>query len=219
MIRLSAIVLIGTLCLTQPVRACQLALALLVDVSGSIDPNEYRFQMQGLADALEDPQIAHSLLQAQAALMVMQWSGTGEQEISIPWQRMLSERALQRFINRVRATPRRWSNSKTAIGDAVGAARATFPMVADCTRRVIDVSGDGQTNAGGDVSFQRGLARADGITINGVAIDRVGKSITQFYRNHVIIGPDSFVLTSEGYSDYPRAIAAKLFREIVRPGS
>ena len=33
----------------QPVLSCELALVLAVDVSGSVDPTEYRIQMDGLA--------------------------------------------------------------------------------------------------------------------------------------------------------------------------
>ena len=53
-----------------PVSACRLALALTIDVSGSIDPAEYRFQMDGLAEALDDPDIKDALVLAQAAVMV-----------------------------------------------------------------------------------------------------------------------------------------------------
>ena len=44
-------------CLTgfgaTPVLACELALVFAVDVSGSVDPREYRIQMDGLASGLE----------------------------------------------------------------------------------------------------------------------------------------------------------------------
>ena len=217
MIRIGFFALLMTLAL--PAQACRLALALAVDVSGSIDPNEYRFQMEGLADALDDPVIAEALVFSQAALMVVQWSGAGEQEISIPWQRMLSLQSVNRFSIQVRNTERRWSTSKTAVGDALAAIRAEFPKVADCQRKVIDVSGDGMTNDGTDTAYQRSVTGQSGITINGLAIDRVGRAVTEFFRKHVITGRDGFVITSKGYSDYPRAIEQKLFREIIQPAS
>lgn len=200
-----------------PALACRLALALTIDVSGSIDPGEYRFQMDGLADALEDPVIAEALSQAQAALMVVQWSGAADQDVSIPWRRMLSYEAVGIFAQQVRATKRRWHGGKTAVGDALDYVIGRFAEVPDCTRRVIDISGDGQSNDGSDTVLKRALARELGITINGVAIDRMGLSVTQFYRNQVITGADAFVMTATGYTDYPRAIRKKLFREVVVP--
>ncbi len=204
-------------CLAAPVQACRLALALTIDVSGSIDPAEYRFQMDGLADALADPIISEALVQAQAAVMVVQWSGAQDQEISIPWRRITDFDTADQLALQVRQIKRRWYGGKTAIGDALDHVIDQFAQVPDCTRRVIDVSGDGQLNDGTELADARGRARAGGFTVNGVAIDRVGRSITQFYRQHLMTGPNSFVVTSRGYSDYPETIRKKLFREVVVP--
>ena len=45
-------------CLTQPALACDLALLLAVDVSGSVSRDEYRIQSDGLAAALRDGLVA-----------------------------------------------------------------------------------------------------------------------------------------------------------------
>ena len=199
-------------------RSCELALILMVDVSSSIDPGEYRFQVDGMADALLDPTIAEILVRDQVALSVVQWSGIGEAEMSITWQRMLSPDAVVNFSNRARAVERRWERSRTAIGDAIAFGAAQFGPVEDCRRRVMDVSGDGASNLGMDTATVRREIQARGIEINGLAIDRVGVSVTEFYRRFMIT-QGGFVITATGYSDYPRAIAAKLFRELVKPAS
>ncbi|MEM8870704.1 MAG: DUF1194 domain-containing protein [Pseudomonadota bacterium] len=203
--------------LALPAQACRLALALTVDVSGSIDPGEYRFQMDGLATALEDPEVAEALVLAEAAITVIQWSGAEDQETSIPWQRMLSFDAVARLSQTVRDVRRRWSGGKTAVGDMLSNVLPAFDAVSDCSRRVVDVSGDGQSNDGIDTVHARQLATRMGVTINGLAIDRIGKSVTQFYRQKIRTGPNSFVITATGYSDYPRAIRRKLLRETVVP--
>ena len=46
--------------LPNPAPACDLALALAVDVSGSVDVREFDIQMTGLADALRDSSIAEA---------------------------------------------------------------------------------------------------------------------------------------------------------------
>jgi len=199
-------------------KACKLALILMIDVSSSIDPGEYRFQLDGMADALLDPSIAEILVRDQVAISVIQWSGIGEAEVSISWQRMLSPDAVVNFANRARTIERRWQRSRTAVGDAILFGAAQFGPVSDCPRRVIDVSGDGASNVGFDTSNARHDIEDMGIEINGLAIDRVGVSVTEFYRRFVITR-GGFVITATGYSDYPRAIAAKLFRELVKPAS
>jgi len=204
--------------LATPVQACRLALILAIDVSGSIDPGEYRFQMRGLADALEDPEIAHALVQEQAATMVVQWSGADEQAVIVPWLRMLSPGHVSRLAAQLRSEPRRFWDGRTAIGTLLQRLLPEFESVADCRRKVIDISGDGAVNDGISPPGPRLAARAAGVTVNGLAIDRIGLSITEFYRRHVVTGSDSFVISARGYSDYPRAIRLKLLREILVPG-
>ena len=56
------------LCLPARLAACDLALLFAVDVSGSVDPSEYRIQMVGLAEALGDAQVAEALVGGQATM-------------------------------------------------------------------------------------------------------------------------------------------------------
>jgi Ca-activated chloride channel family protein len=196
--------------------ACEVALVLAMDVSGSVDPAEYRLQTEGLALALADPDIADTLLRGQVALMVVQWSGVGLQAVSIPWQRMLSHEAVVRFADRVTAMPRAFDASDTAVGEGLAFAAAQFDAVPDCRRRIIDMSGDGAENAGHTVARARRAAVAAGVEVNALAIESLGLSITQFYRNWVI-SPRGFVVTAQGHLDYARAIRVKLLRELSRP--
>ncbi|WP_413877311.1 DUF1194 domain-containing protein [Albidovulum sp.] len=198
--------------------ACEVALLLTIDVSGSIDRGEYRLQAEGVAAALEDPEVAEALLAAQAALGVVQWSGTGKQTFSIPWRRMLSPAEIAAFAARSQTLDRAYTGSDTAVGEAIAFSARQFGAVADCRRKVIDISGDGPQNAGQPLGPARGAAAAAGIEINAIAIEDVGRSIpiTEFYRRHVVT-PNGFVITARGLEDYPRAIREKILREVARP--
>jgi Ca-activated chloride channel family protein len=198
-----------------PALGCDTALLLAIDVSSSIDPGEYRLQVDGLAEALNDPQVADALVQGQVALMVVQWSGVGNQAVSLPWTRMRGFDAVARFAEASRAMPRAFVNSDTAIGDAILFATAQFGAVADCGRRVIDVSGDGSENAGSATASARAGAEAAGIVSNGIAIESMGVAITGFYRLAVITH-GGFVVTARGHLDYPRAIREKIRREVTK---
>lgn len=202
-----------------PAAACEIALMLGIDVSHSIDNGEYAFQVGGLAEALGDPVVATTLVDLQAALAVTQWSGVDEQEVSIPWTRITTRQNLRAFQTRVRTLSRPWDDSNTAVGDAIRTMINQFADVPDCARRVIDFSGDGINNAGPDPVAARGLARQLGIVVNGLAIDRVGRAVTEYFKRHVIVGRGAFVITATGYWDYPRAIKTKLFRELLPPSS
>lgn len=61
---------------------------------------------------------------------------------------------------------------------------------------------------------------ADGVTVNGVAIE-IGEgttALTDYYRQFVAT-PEGFVMTAAGLKDFPRAIHAKLLRELTKPVS
>jgi len=204
--------------LAKPALACKLALLLSMDVSTSIDSGEFAFQRDGLADALLDTEVMSVLTRDRVALMVVQWSGVNDQAVVIPWRRMHSTGDVQAFSNWVRSMRRAFVGSKTAVGSAISFSIEQFSDVSDCERKVIDVSGDGASNSGAETSGQSRRAARQGIEINGIAIDIMGNAISEFYRRFVTT-PNGFVLTSTGFSDYPRTIRAKLLRELVLPGS
>lgn len=49
------------LAIAPAARACEVALAFAIDVSGSISDDDYRIQMSGLAEGLHDPMVTHTL--------------------------------------------------------------------------------------------------------------------------------------------------------------
>jgi Ca-activated chloride channel homolog len=206
------------LCLTMPpsARACDIALLLAIDVSGSVDAGEFRLQVDGTADALADPAVADALVAASASLSIVQWSGTGMQQVVLPWTTVASLADAARLSDTARALPRVYDGSDTAVGDAIAFSAATFDAVAGCRRQVIDISGDGPQNAGLPLAASRGDALARGIGINAIAIEDIGVSLTEFYRR-LVISENGFVVTARGHLDYPRAIRMKLLREIEQP--
>ncbi|MFN0113055.1 MAG: DUF1194 domain-containing protein [Paracoccaceae bacterium] len=203
-----------------PARACDVALLLAIDVSGSVDASEYRLQTHGLADALADPAVGDALVLARARLEVLEWSGAGQQRVAIPWTTLDTPGAVARFSAAARALRRSWDGSDTAVGEAIGVATDEFGGVGGCRRKVIDISGDGPQNAGSPLAPARGRAIAAGIAINAIAIEDPGQSspITAFY-SRLVITPKGFAVTARGHTDYPRAIRAKLLREIETPGA
>jgi len=204
--------------LASPAYACDTALLLAIDVSGSIDHGEYALQIRGLAEALRDPTVAEVLVSGQVALAVVQWSGVGQANLVLPWQRMLSIPAVIEFSARARTLPRAFKGSDTALGGAIGYAVDQFSAVTDCPRKVIDISGDGPENAGNTLSLSRRRAIAARIEINAVAIEDIGPSapISTYYRR-LVVTPKGFVMTARGLGDYARTLRAKLMRELVKP--
>lgn len=55
----------------------------------------------------------------------------------------------------------------------------------------------------------------NGVVINALAIEELNyKNLTNYYRRHVVGGPEAFVITADEFEDVSTAMKAKLLREI-----
>lgn len=196
------------------VLACDLALLLAVDISGSVDPSEYAIQMEGLAEGLTDSLVIEALVRSKAAVSVVQWTGASRQELSVPWVRIGTYRDVQSLADKILETPRAWRNFSTAIGEAMRYTAPLFEEVGDCARKVVDISGDGVSNEGISPRQVQDLMRAKGITVNALVIEGVDEDLTAYFWENVITGEGAFVVTANGYSEYPIRMRKKLLREI-----
>ena len=196
--------------------ACGLALVLAVDVSGSVDSREYDIQMKGLAAALRDGVVQDALVDAQARLTVVQWTGSSRQRQTIPWTAMTTVADVRAFADQVDTDFRRWRNFSTAIGEAVALSAELFDLVPGCERRVIDVSGDGVSNEGDPPRDFYPMMKDKDIVINALAIETDATDLTAYFYENLIVGEGAFVITANGFEDYPAQIRRKLQRETTK---
>jgi Protein of unknown function (DUF1194) len=208
------------LILASPAGAeCRLALALAVDVSRSVDSQDYVIQTEGLAEALEDKTIRAAIFspEGEVALAIYYWSGNGYQDLVQPWVILDTPEALDTAIWQVRLTPRPDAPLATAMGDALRYGVDLMAQAPDCERRVIDVAGDGRNNEG--ISVARTYEREDftGITVNGLAVGEHEIDLVRYFHEELIRGPGAFVEVALRQADYPRAIHRKLLRELQGP--
>jgi Ca-activated chloride channel family protein len=195
---------------------CDVALLLAIDVSNSVDTSEFRLQIDGLADALRDPEVARVLVQGQVAVSVLQWSGPAQQRVSVAWRNMDASADPTLLSAAVRALPRAFVRTGTAPAEAIHRGLALLSDAPPCGRHVIDVSGDGARNSGASVRGARDRAAALGVTINAIAIETLGTGVADFYMAELVT-PGGFVARARGHRDYPRAIRAKILRELSAP--
>ena len=196
--------------------ACDVALVLAVDVSGSVDPQEYEVQMVGLAEALRDGAVSEALVRLDARVALVQWTGSSRQEVTFPWRAIRSFDDSDRLADEIAGTPRAWRHFSTAVGEALIASMDLFDAVPECRRRVIDLSGDGVSNEGPPPEALRALLEQRGITVNALAIEGAEDDLTGYFFENVIWGPGAFVATANGFDDYPAKIRQKLLRELTK---
>lgn len=195
---------------------CGLALVLAVDVSGSVDTREYRIQMDGLAAALRDGTVIDALAGQEAQVTLIQWTGSTRQRQTIPWTQLTTRAEVLALAQTVEDDQRRWRNFSTAIGEAVALSVQVFDAVPTCERRVIDVSGDGVSNEGAAPETMRALLAEKDIVLNALAIETDRTDLTAYFYENLIFGEGAFVITANGFEDYPDQIRRKLQRETTK---
>ncbi|HUC66737.1 MAG TPA: DUF1194 domain-containing protein [Stellaceae bacterium] len=216
-----AFAFLAALCLAaMPARAApvDLALVLAVDVSGSVDAQEYELQHEGIARAFETSQLVDAIRGGHNGaidVLVMEWSDRDKQVVTVDWTRVSDRASAERFAAAVRAT-KRSSNGLTAIGDALNAADAALRRVPDTPqRRVIDVSGDGMANIGPPPQQIRDQLAAQGVTINGLAILKTEPWLDSYYDQYVVGGPGGFLMEVEDFPSFIAAMQQKLLNEVM----
>lgn len=207
---------------------CRQALALALDVSGSVDAREYRLQLDGLAAALDAAPVRNALLSGPSApvrMMVFEWSGVDDQHVLVEWTAIRGAADIAILQETLRQARRRATSPGTAIGQALETGQKILDQHRNCTRRTLDVSGDGKSNLGPDPADVRGGLAEAGITVNALVIGaddpglgdlrqaEIGE-LSAYYRSRVIAGADAFVQTAVGYEEYAEAMARKLEREL-----
>ncbi|MGR3269346.1 DUF1194 domain-containing protein [Thalassococcus profundi] len=196
---------------------CRLALLLALDVSSSVDAEEHELQKAGIAASLNDPDIRHAILNGgpgTVALAVYEWSGRRQSAVVQDWTLLTDAGAIERAAGQIMGTARSETRFPTAMGYALGFGATMLRRAPDCTRRVIDVSGDGITNDGFGPELAYRHFPFDGVTVNGLAVLGADPQVQDYYQDFVRHGPGAFVETAEGYAGFRRAMTRKLFREI-----
>jgi hypothetical protein len=195
-----------------------LALVFAVDVSSSVDSGDYKLQMDGIAAALRKPltlQYVQAGPNQKIAISVVQWSSVKKQVVTLEWQILGDDTAIEAVARKIETQQRQWSPGGTGMAAAlvfcVGHLKA-FPLPA--RRKLIDVSGDGEDNENGNVPLARAAALANHITINGLPIISGSKLIQAYYHDKIIGGPGSFIEPAENVLAFGAAMERKLLREL-----
>ena len=171
---------------TPAAAACRLALSLGLDVSSSVDAREYRLQTEGLAAALTAPEVREAFLATPGSPAI---------------------------AGGLAAQRRSFEQYPTALGLALRFGGAGLAGQ-DCTKRTLDLSGDGTNNDGISPEVARRELAMPGITVNGLVIGANVETLGRYYQRFVIQGPGAFVEVAADYEDFERAMRRKLLREL-----
>jgi hypothetical protein len=202
-------------------------LAMLVDVSRSVDAKEFLQQRDGYVEAFKDPalfteHIAKGSYKRIAATLIY-WSSPDKRVVAVDWRLVDSVEASVAFGEALlSATPgkvdlsgaTRPFDGTTAPGSAILFAFPQFSSNAfEGARKVILLSGDGTENAGPATHGVRDDALKNGVdTINAMPIG--SEPLRAWFTKNVQGGKDAFTLSARDFPDLPIALQTALKRII-----
>ena len=194
-----------------------------------MDVDEQDLQRQGYARALRRPEVIRAIASGaygRIALTYVEWGDPGQHLVIVPWTIVSTLGDASAFAERI-AGPRLTRPGGTSISSGLlFAAEQLYASGARSFRQVIDVSGDGPNNLGPAVDLTRDRLVSEGITINGLPITAKGSEgfgsyprrdpdiLLTYYRDCVIGGPGSFLITVDDPARFEMAIRRKLVLEI-----
>jgi len=204
----------------QPLEV-DLELVLAIDASSSVDEGEFRLQMDGIATAFRQPRVMEAIrggATGRIAVAIVLWADATVPKFDTDWYVIEQPNDALAFADLAASLPRGVVGG-TGIGDGIAVAMRKFDRnrIAG-TRQVVDVSGDGRETPPREIVVTmptaRSMALSRGVTINGLAILNEDETLDAWYRNHVIVGANSFVMAVDDFDDFAEAMARKLIREI-----
>ena len=230
--RISAACLVLLAC-AAPSQAAQppvdVQLVLVTDVSRSIDDSEFQLEKRGYAAAFTSSRVIAAIQggpNGRIAVAYVEFSSAEQVETLLDWTVLSDAASAAAFAGKLAALPRS-SYGRTAIGSGIDRG---MQLIGESgfgdARRVIDVAGDGTSNAGRAVEEARDAAVAANVTINGLTIIndhpvsyiyahvQPPGGLPNWYRQNVTGGVGSFVLEVHDFSTFGDAMSRKLLNEI-----
>lgn len=197
---------------------CGIALLLLIDVSGSINPHEYNLQKIGYTEALVSSEFVNvvSSKKQPIYISIVEWAGYSQPVI--PWTKVETKQDLY-YISSVyeiseRTSP--WSGSTNITGALQFGIEHFNGLPCKPDKKIIDISGDGTDDRPVEYSELHNtviLAETRGITINGLPIVLDDPTLSMYYKMNVIT-MDGFIVVVTDFINFYKALLKKLVFEI-----
>jgi hypothetical protein len=215
-------------------------LFLSIDVSGSVDTNEFNLQKNGYVQAFKSQEIKDGIarLPDGMAVAVQYWGSNPYNPLAVNWRIIKNAADAEAFATTMASTTRPGGGGTNIKGAVDSAKNSLLNNNYEGRALVLDVSGDGISKDSPGCGKKDGLysincqslrdsrdsAVKAGITINGLPINNPNPDanakamfedqIDVHYRDNLIGGNGAFLEKASGFGDFGRAVQLKIEREI-----
>ena len=186
------------------------AMAIVLDVSGSVTQTQWRLMLESYARGLSSSEVVEAIVgEGGIAICVIQFDDAAQ--VTMGWMQLRSRADIERFaaefVNQERAG---YLSTNTAAGMSLAIEQL---MSVPAETKIMNISTDGPSNTGEPPEDVRDRAQDMEIRINCVGI------ITQFgnpstWLDINVKTQDGFVVVANGWQDFQRAIKRKLVMEL-----
>lgn len=200
------------------------ALVLVADVSLSMDEQERDFQRKAYAEAFRSREVIDAIERGAVGCIGVTLVYFAErQHQTVEWAKVCNTAQAHAFALAIQEAEIPNLGTMTATGNAM---QAAFEIIKAApyyappleTRRIIDVSADGTSNAGIPPAPVRDEIAKAGVTVNGLPIviapGEKARILVDHFNSFIIAGPSHFLEPVYGLGDLPRALRRKLVLEI-----
>lgn len=190
---------------------CEIALALLLDGSMSVQDSDWRTQVEQTARAIESPEVLDAIRRnGTIAVTAITFSDTSVQDV--PWHVVRTADEARHLAATIRASMRQ-HYGLTDIGGALLFAQRQFANVpCEAGQHIIDLSTDGRDREA-DMAAARDQVQEAGTRVNVIV---VGDERDEEVLRRSAVTYDGFVLRAESWSDYPLLFRRKIVLELTQ---
>lgn len=198
----------------QNIQQVDKKIVLAIDVSGSITPKMYNWQIQGYANALRSPQIAKSISNGhfgRVAFAVIQFSTNTF--LMVDWK-IVDQHNITELADSIESMSRQ-EKRQTGIGRALQFSKNLIRNSdIESLQTIIIMNGQDDQNVGiHPWPLSQQISEYLKVTIVGVVIPfRLRtKDPELFYRSYITFGPGNFVLIANDSADFEKGLT-KVFK-------
>lgn len=193
-----------------------------LDVSSSVTGEETAIQVEGLALAIQSPEIIGAIQRGRykrIGFAVYLWAD-GEFPVVVGWRTIGSPEDAVAAATEMTARLQEIQRQHSRVGnltnlskalEAGGAMLATAPFASH--RAIINIVGDGEDNVGEGPEQARDQLVTRGVDINGVVLGGE-QTVAEYFRRSVVGGPMAFVITVGAREELAGAWRRKFVTEI-----
>lgn len=216
---IGTVLLIGMIHRARAEEAVDTAIVFVVDVSGSMNPQEVQTARQAHATAIISADVLSAIRGGELGRIAVAYVEFGDRaKVGIDWMIIADLEDARLFAAMISELPPAGylGGQLTAVGAGLLAADELMGRAPPALRLVVDIAGDVINTGYPQPAVGRESLLSRGVVINAmpVLMDAPDRGLADWYTEVVVVGPGHFVMPIAGIDKLPMALRSKIVQEL-----